>query len=363
MAETAPDFARSANSFSAGVSPSTTPRQPVDRLPAERRPAGRHDARPAVPTAELLSCVEEYLIHCEYLRQSPRTLEARRMFLKNLVWFLEHRQYPHCGVPELRRFFHYLQHGHEEPGGRWGNSRLTAPLRPVSIKDYYVGLQTFCKWLVQEEILASSPLEKVERPRVREEVKQPLSDEQVQALLRATRGSTNRHRDEAILLLLLDSGIRASELIGLKVRDMDVRNGTFEVVGKGRKRRTCYFGKAAAKSLMAYLRRAKLAPNAPLFPSTSGSGGGRLLTRSGLRQLVERLANAAGVQATVHQMRRTFATSILQNGSDLVAVRDMLGHSSIHMTLKYLAVSQSHIEAQHRQFSPADRLRGKTRDE
>jgi site-specific recombinase XerD len=310
----------------------------------------------SVPVTELRSCAAEYLLHCEHLQQSPRTLEAREMFLRNLLWFLERRRFAVCGVAELRQFFHYLRHGHEEPGGRWGQPRLTTPLRPVSVKDYYVGLQAFFKWLVAEEVVEVSPFHKIERPRVREEVKQPLEAGQVQALLLAARGSTNPRRDECILLMLFDSGVRASELIQLKVRDVDLGSGSFEVRGKGDKKRTCYLGRATTKSLMAYLRRAKLPPAAPLFPASTGSGAGKHLTRSGLLHLVKRIAKAAGVSANVHQLRRTFATTILQNGSDLVAVRDMLGHSSIHMTLKYLAVSQSHIQAQHRRCSPADRM-------
>jgi integrase/recombinase XerD len=108
---------------------------------------------------------------------------------------------------------------------------------------------------------------------------------------------------------------------------------------------------------MVYLRKAKLAADAPLFPAASGRGVGEPLTRSGLFHLIQRLGKVAGVAVNVHQMRRTFATTILQNGSDIVAVRDMLGHSTIHMTLKYLNVAESHIEAQHRKFSPGDRLK------
>lgn len=157
--------------------------------------------------------------------------------------------------------------------------------------------------------------------------------------------------------MLFDSGIRASELIGLKVRDVDIQAGTFQVCGKGNKRRSCYLGKATTRALMAYRRKVKLPQDAPLFPSASGGSVGEPLTRSGLLQLIKRLGQRAGVETNVHKLRRTFATTILQNGSDIVAVRDLLGHSSIHMTLKYLAVAQSHIEAQHRQHSPADRLK------
>jgi site-specific recombinase XerD len=325
---------------------------------AQKQTTDESDADNILSRADLAQCAEEWLLHNECQQRAVTTTQTRRVFLRNLLWFLERRELDACGTPELRQFFHYLRHGHEEAGGRWGNPQLTRPLRPVSIKDYHDCLRLFFEWMVAEEIVAASPLQRIERPLVREEIKQPLSREQTQALLRAAKASQDPRRNEAILLMLFDSGVRASELTALKVKDVDTRSGSFEVTGKGNKKRTCYLGKATVKALMAYLRRAKLPAGAPLFPTVRGGVYGREpLTRSGLLQLVKRLAKQAGINANVHQLRRTFATSMLEAGADICSVRDMLGHTNIQMTLKYLAVSQSHIEAQHRQFSPADRLR------
>jgi len=310
-----------------------------------------------VATADLPGLIEEWLLECECRQHAATTNAVRRVFANNLLWFLRHRGFEQCGSRELKQFFLYLARGHEETGGRWGQGRFTKPLRPVSIKDYYACLRSFFGWMESEEIVALSPMARISRPPVRDEVKQPLSETQVEALLRAARLSQSPHRDEAIVLLLLDSGVRANELVQLKVSDLDIKNGNFFVIGKGNKRRSCYFGQATKKALLRYLRGARLAEDAALFPGTKDGGSGRALTRSGLLQLLGRLGRVAGIEVNVHQMRRTFATTILQNGSDIVAVRDMLGHSTIAMTLKYLSVSQSHIEAQHRQFSPADNLR------
>ena len=178
-------------------------------------------------------------------------------------------------------------------------------------------------------------------------------------LLRAARLSENPKRDEAIVMLLLDSGVRASELVQLKVKDIDLKNAKFVVLGKGNKLRSCYFGKKTCAVLLRYLRAAKLDSDSPLFLGTRGTGSRQALTRSGLLQLLQRLGRVVGVEVNVHQMRRTFATTILENGSNLVAVRDMLGHSTITMTLKYLSISQSHIESQHRENSPGDHLHRK----
>lgn len=310
----------------------------------------------SVSVVDLEQYIEEWLIDCDCKQHSPRTNDTRRIFTKNLLWFLRHRGFDRVGLAELRQFFLYLRTGHEDAGGRWGNSQCTKPLRPISIKDYHTCIGTLFKCMVAEEILESSPMQRIERPIVREEIKQPLSTEQTHALLRAARISHNPRRDEAILLMLFDSGVRATELIQLKEEDVDLKNGCFTVIGKGNKKRMCYLGKATTRALMVYLRKAKLQLEAPLFSSNRGTRAGEAMTRSGLLHLIKRMALVAGVRANIHQMRRTFATTILQNGSDLLAVRDMLGHSGIQQTIRYCAVSTSHIESQHQKFSPANRL-------
>ncbi|HEY0073597.1 MAG TPA: tyrosine-type recombinase/integrase [Abditibacteriaceae bacterium] len=314
------------------------------------------------PCDELARYAKEWLLHCEWQQRSTATVETRRVFLKNFLWFLNQRGYKECGLHELRQFFHYLASGHTEPGGRWGNPRLTQRLRPVSIKDYYNALRIFFEWMVREEILDVSPMARIEPPLVREEAKQPLELEEIQALVQAAKASNLSRRNVAIITMLFDSGVRASELVNLRVRDVDLDHGRFEVTGKGNKRRTCYLGEAARSALRPYLRKAKLSPDSPLFPAArGGTCGNKPLTRQGLLLLVKRLAKEAGISANTHQLRRTFATSMLEGGADICSVRDMLGHTNIQMTLKYLAVSQSHVEAQHRKFSPADRLNAKSK--
>jgi len=87
---------------------------------------------------------QEWLLDCEYRFHSPRTLKTRRIFLKNLHWFLRHRGYESYSTPELREFFYYLMHGHED-GGRWGHKHLNKPVRPNTVKDYWICLNSFFK--------------------------------------------------------------------------------------------------------------------------------------------------------------------------------------------------------------------------
>lgn len=189
----------------------------------------------SLPTAELQRACEEWFLDCEYRLQSPRTIETRRVFLKNLLWFLEHRGFAECDTRELKQFFYYLRHGHEEKGGRWNNKQLKTSVRPETVKDYWVCLSTFFKWLVADGITPASLMGAISKPVVRAEEKQPLTSDQVKGLLKAAKTSQHPQRDEAIVLLVLDTGMRSSELIALKVKDVDLRAHHCVVTGKGNK--------------------------------------------------------------------------------------------------------------------------------
>jgi len=214
----------------------------------------------ALLTTDLERHACDYLLDCDYRMQSPRTIETRRIFIKNLLWFLNHRNFASCGTTELRGFFSYLQHGHSEPGGRWGKANLIRAVRPITVKDYYINLRCLFNWLVEDGILPVSPLEKIPKPKVRAEQVQPFTQEQIESLLKAARGSSNPKRDEAIVLFLYDTGVRASELCGLRLCDLDLSSRHASVLGKGNKRRLVYFSRETGKVLSNYLRKPKSTP-------------------------------------------------------------------------------------------------------
>jgi site-specific recombinase XerD len=304
---------------------------------------------------------ENWLLDAEYRLLSKQTLDTRRAFLKNLRWFLEHRDYTSCGTRELREFFHYLYHGHEE-GGRWGRRHLDKPVRPETVRDYWVCFSTFFKWLVAEDVLTASPLEKIPKPVVRSEEKQPLTVAEVKALLAAARCSQHPRRDTAALYLLLDTRIRSSELVGLKVGDVDLQARQCRVLGKGNKFRAVHFGVTTGNALRLYLRGRE--SDEPLFLADKSGGVVRSLTRSGLQQLLARLAEAAGIKGrsvSPHVLRRTFAVTWLRNGANIFSMQAMLGHTDLRMTQRYLSLAQSDIAEQARQFSPADKLSNRSR--
>ena len=308
---------------------------------------------------DLERLAKDYLLDCDYRMQSPRTIETRRFFIQNLLWFLRNRGFTTCGTIELRQFFAYLQHGHNEPGGRWGKANYTRPVRPITIKDYYVNLRCLFNWLVADGVLQTSPLDKIPKPKVRVEQVQPFTQEQIEALRKAARSSANAKRDEAIILFLYDTGVRASELCGLKLQDLDLSSRHASVLGKGNKRRLVYFSRETGKALSTYLRNQKREPHDPVFASVSGTRTGQALTRSGLLQLIERLGKAAGIKAmkvSPHVFRHSAAIQLLRNGCDVYSLMSLMGHTSLTVCQNYLKLSKLDLENQYRRCSPVDSL-------
>lgn len=351
MSETALNFTHSA--------PPATELDSAKLLATSPAHPPRPDASASLSTVDLERYANDYLRDCDYRMQSPRTIETRRIFIQNLIWFLRKRDFPSCGTGELRQFFSYLQHGHSEPGGRWGRAYLNKPLRPISIKDYYINLRCLFKWLVEDETLQVSPLDKIPKPKVRAEQVQPFTQDQIEALLKAARSSPSPRRDEAIVLFLYDTGVRASELCGLRMRDLDLNSRHACVLGKGNKHRLVYFSRETGKVLSNYLRKPKREMDEPVFRSESGTRCGQAMTRSGLLQLIERLGKVAGIQAmkvSPHVFRHSAAIQLLRNGCDVYSLMSLMGHTSLTVCQTYLKLSKSDLENQYRRCSPVDAL-------
>lgn len=305
---------------------------------------------------------EGWILDGEIRQLSSRTLEARRSVLAKLLWFLRQRECEFCGPHELRAFLAYLTNGHKDEGGRWGNAGERQPVKPGTTASYFAILRTLFRALVTDGALEASPMENLRAPVNRPDQIQPFTEEQVQALRTAARRSKHPRRDEALVLFLLDSGCRASEVCELKFRDLDLSGRRAQVQGKGGKVRSVYFGKDTTKAMWAYLREQEREEGDALFLADRGKTAGDGLTRSGLFQLIERLGAAAKVDAvrcSPHTFRHTMAVCFLRAGGSIYALMELLGHTDLKMCKRYLALAEADVANQHRQFSPVDRLKKK----
>lgn len=311
----------------------------------------------ALAIGELQRFVDGWILDSEYRQLSPSTMEIRRGITYRLMWFLDHKKLSQCGTLEVRAFLNYVANGHKEPGGRWNNPRLTEAVRPRTVRDFYGVLKTMFHWIVAEGYLDDNPMATLRPPVSRADQIQPFSPEQVNALLNAAKHSRCAKRDQALILFMLDSGIRVSELCNLKMKDVDIVGKRCIVLGKGNKHRNLYFGRATSKALWAYMREEERKPDDPLFITQRRES----FTRSGLLQLVDRLGHAAKLEAvrcSPHTFRHTFAVNFLRAGGNVFSLQHMLGHTQIGMTQRYVALAQADVQAQHQQFSPVDRMKG-----
>ena len=286
--------------------------------------------------------IEAYLEALGAEGKAPGTLKVYGARLRRFAQWCASQGKTEAGslsAPDLRAYMAHLQAN----GARTGMPRQNG-----------VVVKAFSRWLASEGRVPRDPFMSVRLGRMPRRIPDPLSDEEVRALLEATRHTRNPQRDRAILLLLLDSGLRVSELARLEAGRIHYENGTaiVRVVGKGNKERLVPIGRSATKGLSQYLGDRR---TGWVFP---GRDGKPLGTRR-LEYIVERCARLAGLSGkrfSPHTFRHTFARKYLLNGGDPFSLQQILGHSTLQTVRLYITLWSTDIQAQHRKFSPADSL-------
>jgi site-specific recombinase XerD len=136
----------------------------------------------AIETAQLTHYIESHLSDAKGRNLSKRTIDERRYYLNKLTWFLMQREYTLCDTNAIRHFLAHLIDGHTTPKGRWGDGRSTEPLRPVSLRSYFVQCKLFFNWLVEEGELEVSPMSRLRPPKANPYQISPFTDEHLTKL-------------------------------------------------------------------------------------------------------------------------------------------------------------------------------------
>jgi integrase/recombinase XerC len=231
----------------------------------------------------------------------------------------------------------------------WLGGLYDQGLTTVSIRRKLAALRAMYKFLLQEGTLQTNPAKRLHTPKVRQRLPEVMSEEKTNRLIDAVElgeviEKPSRERDLAILELLYGCGIRVSELVGINLESLDLRQGWLRVRGKGNKEREVPIGERAAASIGRYLDKRTAAPQErALFIN---SRGGRLGDRQ-VRRLVKMYALLATGDSTVHphSFRHAYATHLLTDGADLRAIQELLGHARLSTTQKYTQVSLKDLQA------------------
>lgn len=275
---------------------------------------------------------------------SDRTLSAYRQDLAKLFAFLQEggHEGPEGVQPlDLREFVFHLK---------------DSGLAPSSIRRALSSIRTYFAFLLDEGVLDSDPSERLESPQVWRRLPGTLSVEEVQSLLDAPDPDHPLYwRDRGILEVLYATGMRVSELVDLRLADLDLEEGICAVFGKGSKERLVPLGGIALAVMRRYLDEVR-----PRLDAGKGEGRvflnrrGRPISRVAIWSLVKGNATKGGVTTRVspHTLRHSFATHLLEGGADLTAVQELLGHADISTTQIYTHVDREYLREVHRTFHP-----------
>lgn len=216
-------------------------------------------------------------------------------------------------------------------------------------------LKSFYKFLLIEKKVARNPMENIEIPKLKKSLPHTLTEEEVNNLLEVPLLDAFSYRNKAMLEVLYATGIRVSELVNLKLGDIDIESATLRTMGKGSKERIVPLGDYALRYLTIYIRDyrpmlLKRDYNDYLFLNNHG----KKLTRQGFFKIIKARAKEANIQKELspHTLRHSFATHLLNHGADLRSIQELLGHSDISTTQIYTHISNEHLKESYKEFHP-----------
>lgn len=230
-------------------------------------------------------------------------------------------------------------------------------LESKTVARHLVTLRNFFRFAQIQELIAEDPSVNLESPKIRRSLPGYLRLEEVERLLVQPDAKTPLGlRDRAMLEVLYSAGLRVSELVGLRVTDLDTKVGCVRCIGKGDKERIVPVGKKALGMVEKYLRdaRPKLLGKAAGSPTLFVNRRGGALSRVGVWKILSSYGRRAGLRValTPHMLRHSFATHLLDHGADLRVIQELLGHASIATTEIYTHVAGRRLREVHRKFHP-----------
>lgn len=230
-------------------------------------------------------------------------------------------------------------------------------LNPRSQSRVISGLKSFFNYLVFEGYRDNNPMELIETPKIGLKLPDTLSLAEIDLLIDSIDFSKKEgERNKAIVETLYGCGLRVSELIHLKISDLYFKEGFIKVTGKGNKQRFIPIGEVTQDYILDYIKNSRAV--LPIHKKASDilflNRRGNILTRAMIFTIIKNLALAANLQKNIspHTFRHSFATHLLENGADLRAIQQMLGHESITTTEIYMHVDKSHLQKVLSNFHP-----------
>ena len=286
------------------------------------------------------SAIDGFLLKCELVGLASNTVKDHKRKLSRLVGYCGD-----CGLNDItpvviRGFLSDVQAKYE--------------LDLATVQRYLVSVKAFFRWVTDEGFLSFDPTKGVKVGRLERKVVRGLCFEEVKVLLaRLSSGNSQIEcRNRAVVYILVDCGLRLSELVNLRVGDVDVRSGVIRVMGKGSKERLARMGLRAQEALREYM-----AVRDSSVEWLWVNDDKERLNRTGVQQWLRKFGRELGMRLYPHLLRHTFAISFLRNGANVFECQYALGHSSLEMTRRYCqALGFEDVFKKHEIASPIDNV-------
>ena len=301
---------------------------------------------------DLSVLIRHYEVHNRTEGKSPRTVQWYNEVLSMFYGWLESQGMSTIlntiGEMEVRGFILHVQ---SRPG-------LKGLVSPNTVNNRVRALRAFFAWLNRKGYTKDHVLKDVRPPKMVTKVIEPLTTEEIKRMFATMNPNTAMGaRNTALYSLMLDTGLRLSEVAHLEEVGVHIEERYVKVLGKGSKERIVAFGGACQRSLLHYYHHFRPEPAHPGVETFFLSIDGYSLAPDGIRALTTRLAKSAGVpRLHVHLLRHTYATHFLLNGGDVFLLKQNLGHSSLFMVEHYLHIASQTAAIRSQSFSPLDRM-------
>lgn len=286
---------------------------------------------------------EEYLSYIEFERRlSKNTVASYANDLDKYYLFLKKRNISSVSKITKKDILDYLEYLSKE-----GISTTSIARKLTTIKNFH-------SFLYQREFIDSDVASSIERPKLRKALPKVLTIEEVDRLLDVSLNTIFDYRDKAMLELMYATGLRVSELLNLTLNDIDFENCIVRCMGKGKKERIIPIGEYVLDSMKKYLeKRPKLylmKRDDHLFLNNHGKG----LSRSSFFKMIKKRLKICNINIDIspHTLRHSFATHMIEHGSDLRVVQELLGHSDISTTKIYTHISNQKVRTDYENFHP-----------
>jgi len=347
--------------------------QKAQEAPATtRKPNGKHEQRRLLAhrraNTTIAHAIDDYLQDHAGGNHSDKTLEWHRTALGLMQSYLEQERgitlVGEVDAPDISVWFAHMR---TSPGGHG------KPRSERTIQTYARSARAFFHWLVRRETIENNPFDRVVFPKVGKPLIQTIEAEEFERLLVACTPSNESGpiadraaaRNRAILWVLYDTGIRISELCGLRLGDFDRKRGVLTVTGKGSKERRIALGNNCLRNLLYYLDKQR--PDEEELANWGSAGEDHVflsetrtpLTKNGVTLLFARLRKRAGItdkRISAHILRHSFAIRYLVLGNDPFSLQELLGHEGMTTVKNYMHMNDETIQAQKRKYSPGDHL-------